>query len=233
MFWRMALHLSSVPKNKLVSSRAELPPAFILVSCLTNSSTLKMEVIYSSEMSVDFHQTTQCYIPVDSSLQVHLQFRLPCSATPSCYSQKSKLEITLILMALQISSWKLFHWEISLSTWPCLDLSKTGNHFAEQTCVRLSFQLKNKYSLKKYQNCGVEFFLAETMRSTFLQHYVVLYKSTRVLEECTTSIFRAEIKPTTRPVRSRQQAQLWSLKQCFHLKCLWTPTGLHNITKKI
>jgi hypothetical protein len=31
-----------------------MPPAFMLVSCLAYSSTLKVEVICSSEMSVDF-----------------------------------------------------------------------------------------------------------------------------------------------------------------------------------
>jgi hypothetical protein len=36
----------------------------MLVSCLAYSSILKMEVPCSSEMSIDFQQTTQCYIPV-------------------------------------------------------------------------------------------------------------------------------------------------------------------------
>jgi hypothetical protein len=36
---------------------------FALVSYMAYSSTLKMEAKYSSETSVDFQQTTQCYIP--------------------------------------------------------------------------------------------------------------------------------------------------------------------------
>jgi hypothetical protein len=47
-----------------------LPPAFTLVSCSAYSSTLKMEVICSSETSVDFQQTTRHYIPEDRTLQV-------------------------------------------------------------------------------------------------------------------------------------------------------------------
>jgi hypothetical protein len=40
-----------------------LPPAFMLVSCLAYSLTLKMEVICSSKMSVYFQWTTLCYSP--------------------------------------------------------------------------------------------------------------------------------------------------------------------------
>jgi hypothetical protein len=46
-----------------------LPPAFMLISCLAYSSTLKMEVTCSSEMSVEFQQTTGRYIPEDRNLQ--------------------------------------------------------------------------------------------------------------------------------------------------------------------
>jgi hypothetical protein len=38
------------------------PPAFTLVSCSSYSSTLKMEAIFSSEISVNFQRTTRCYI---------------------------------------------------------------------------------------------------------------------------------------------------------------------------
>jgi hypothetical protein len=34
----------------------------MLISCLTYPSTLTMEVIFSSEMSVDFHSTKESYI---------------------------------------------------------------------------------------------------------------------------------------------------------------------------
>jgi hypothetical protein len=42
---------------------------FTLVSCLACSLALKMEVTYSSEMSVDFQRTTRRYIPEDRTLQ--------------------------------------------------------------------------------------------------------------------------------------------------------------------
>jgi hypothetical protein len=48
-----------------------LPPDFKLMSCSVYSPTLKMEVICSSEMSVDFHWTTRPCIPEDRTL-------LPC-----------------------------------------------------------------------------------------------------------------------------------------------------------
>jgi hypothetical protein len=40
---------------------------FIVVSCLACSFTLKMEALYSSETSLAFHQTMQCYSPEESS----------------------------------------------------------------------------------------------------------------------------------------------------------------------
>jgi hypothetical protein len=46
------------------------PLAFTLVSCSAYSSTLKMEAICCSKMSVDFQWTTQCYIPEDSTLHI-------------------------------------------------------------------------------------------------------------------------------------------------------------------
>jgi hypothetical protein len=40
-----------------------LATGFALVSCLAYSLTQKTEATSSSEISVDFQQTTQCYIP--------------------------------------------------------------------------------------------------------------------------------------------------------------------------
>jgi hypothetical protein len=48
-----------------------LPFAFTLVSCSAYSLALKMEATCSSETSVDFQQTTQHYIPEDSTLHNH------------------------------------------------------------------------------------------------------------------------------------------------------------------
>jgi hypothetical protein len=46
-----------------------LPPGFTLVSFPNYSSTLKMEVTYSPETSVDFQRTTRSYIPEDRTLR--------------------------------------------------------------------------------------------------------------------------------------------------------------------
>jgi hypothetical protein len=48
-----------------------LPPAYLLVLAETNSSTLKMEAICSSETSVETQQITQHHIPEDVTLHNH------------------------------------------------------------------------------------------------------------------------------------------------------------------
>jgi hypothetical protein len=48
-----------------------LPLAFMLICCSSYSSTLKMEAICSSEMSVDFQWSTRRYILEDSTLHNH------------------------------------------------------------------------------------------------------------------------------------------------------------------
>jgi hypothetical protein len=63
-FWRNILS----PYKRKPSKK---PAAcLMLVSCMAFSLTLKVEMICSSEMSLDFHQTTQCYIPEDRTLHV-------------------------------------------------------------------------------------------------------------------------------------------------------------------
>jgi hypothetical protein len=53
------------------SSNALHIACFMLVSCLTYFLTLKLEVMHSSKMLVDFHQTTQHYIPKVGTLHSH------------------------------------------------------------------------------------------------------------------------------------------------------------------
>jgi hypothetical protein len=52
-------------------SKALLAAYFMLVSYMANSSNLKMEVICSSETPINFHWTTQHYIPEDRILHNH------------------------------------------------------------------------------------------------------------------------------------------------------------------
>jgi hypothetical protein len=51
---------------------AHLATSCMLVSCLAYSSTLKMEVTYTCETSVDFQRTTQRYILEDRTLHIYL-----------------------------------------------------------------------------------------------------------------------------------------------------------------
>jgi hypothetical protein len=50
---------------------ALLATCFLLVSCLSYSSTLKMEAVHSSEMMVDVCQTAQLYILENNTLHSH------------------------------------------------------------------------------------------------------------------------------------------------------------------
>jgi hypothetical protein len=52
-------------------SRDLLVAFFMMVSCLASSSTLKIEEIFSSDMSVDFHHTMRYYIKEDRFLHNH------------------------------------------------------------------------------------------------------------------------------------------------------------------
>jgi hypothetical protein len=42
-----------------------------MVSCLTDTFTLKMEAVFASETSVNIYQTTRRHIPEDSTLHSH------------------------------------------------------------------------------------------------------------------------------------------------------------------
>jgi hypothetical protein len=42
----------------------------MLISCLVYSSTLEIEVKFSSETPVDLYRTTRCYISENSALQI-------------------------------------------------------------------------------------------------------------------------------------------------------------------
>jgi hypothetical protein len=64
-------HLQVQRKNQARNwskNKRSLSPAFTPVSCLTYSSALKMEAIYSSEVSADFQFNTLRYVPEDTIL---------------------------------------------------------------------------------------------------------------------------------------------------------------------
>jgi hypothetical protein len=58
-------------ENRRQAEQLCLPPTFTLVSCLSYSSTLKMETTCSSETSVDFQRTTLSYVTEDRTLHKH------------------------------------------------------------------------------------------------------------------------------------------------------------------
>jgi hypothetical protein len=65
-----SLHNPKFPVSRLLC----FPPAFMLVS-FSAYSTLKMEMIRTSETSVDFQRSTRRYIPEESTLQLHKMIR--------------------------------------------------------------------------------------------------------------------------------------------------------------
>jgi hypothetical protein len=67
---------------------ALLATCFTLVSCLAYSWTLKMEVICSSETSVDIQWTTWRYIPEGSTLQAYPIFHNICVKSESFFVRK-------------------------------------------------------------------------------------------------------------------------------------------------
>jgi hypothetical protein len=56
-------------QGQRISQARSLPRAFMVVSCLAYSLTLKMEAICYSDTLVNFQRTTQHYIPEDRTLQ--------------------------------------------------------------------------------------------------------------------------------------------------------------------
>jgi hypothetical protein len=60
IFWDI-MPYSSLKVNRRFGGTTEicLPPGFMLISCSSYSSTMKMEVIYSTETSVNFQRTTR------------------------------------------------------------------------------------------------------------------------------------------------------------------------------
>jgi hypothetical protein len=55
--------------TKQMSSKAGSVCCFMPVSCSAYSPILKIEKIYSSEKSSDFHRTTRLYIPDDRTVR--------------------------------------------------------------------------------------------------------------------------------------------------------------------
>jgi hypothetical protein len=72
-----APRLFAVFSQSLMQNRSSLP-AFTLVSYLAYLTTLKMEATCSSEISVDFQQTTRRYIPEARTLHNDLCENVRC-----------------------------------------------------------------------------------------------------------------------------------------------------------
>jgi hypothetical protein len=66
-------------------------PVFMLVFCLAYSSTLKLDVTYSSKTSVEFKRNIQRYIADDRTLHNH-----------RCKSLKSYVFVRYVTVASQI-----------------------------------------------------------------------------------------------------------------------------------
>jgi Fe2+ transport system protein B len=71
--WHLERHVASSFRVKEWAKQETILLAthFMLVSCFACFSTLKIEAICSSEMSVHFQQTTRYYIPDDRTLHNH------------------------------------------------------------------------------------------------------------------------------------------------------------------
>jgi hypothetical protein len=61
--------------------------AYLLVSCLAYSSTLKMDAKYSSETSAGFQRTIRRYIPEDRTQDSASLFFSPYTFVPHCVSR--------------------------------------------------------------------------------------------------------------------------------------------------
>jgi hypothetical protein len=61
----------SLSESRWQAEPLSLPPAFTLGYCSAYSSTLKMEAICSSEISVVIQRITRRYIPEDDTLHNH------------------------------------------------------------------------------------------------------------------------------------------------------------------
>jgi hypothetical protein len=60
---------------KQATSNVEFLAYFMLVSCVVYLSTLKMDAIYSSETSDDFHRARPCYFPEDITSQQDTSYK--------------------------------------------------------------------------------------------------------------------------------------------------------------
>jgi hypothetical protein len=72
VFPPLRLNVMRMLPNMLKVNRALFAACFMWASSLAYSSTVKMEVAYSSKTSVDFQQTTLHYIPEDRTLKIGL-----------------------------------------------------------------------------------------------------------------------------------------------------------------
>jgi hypothetical protein len=115
MFWRNILVPSSGSKSKPrktpARGKALVATCFLLVPCFIYSLAQKMEVICSSEIMVDFYQTTWHYNAEDTSLYYNIIYNLKNSGqTVIIFSMKQKMSGLLLKISaydLQYVSFKI------------------------------------------------------------------------------------------------------------------------------
>jgi hypothetical protein len=70
--WHRAVRQKFTDVSRYVPPTSSGSPCFLLVACLANSSTLKMETVRPGETSVKFYWTTRRHFPEHSSLHFSL-----------------------------------------------------------------------------------------------------------------------------------------------------------------
>jgi hypothetical protein len=144
--------LSIHSKCSIYQYSLRLPPAFTLVSCFAYYSTLKMDATCSSETSVDFQQTTRCYIPEDRTLHNHCCENLKSYSTLSvCWISGEAVGLTLELSMQSVRLLGEFvqclYWctdySISDSLWGNIYL--TLSHLLDELNYAICYCIRNIY----------------------------------------------------------------------------------------
>jgi hypothetical protein len=113
-------------------SEVQLAARFMLVSCLSYIYTLKMEALFSSETSIDFHRNTSCYIVDDRTLRI--QFGPSINVRAQSVHTKCKDYNTVYFNTRSIYALK---WEIGTQKICKLKDKYTCKHSPKPICSEL------------------------------------------------------------------------------------------------